>query len=158
MPRLHETVDTRLPVDAAFPFIADFANNPIWDPGTASARRVDDGPVGVGSTYELDIKMPGRTMPMTYRITAYEPNTRVELRGEGDRVRARDDIRFTPTPSGGTHVDYVADLELTGWWRFLTPLLGGTFRKIGAQARDGMQRALDERAATSASLPGPVDR
>ena len=147
MPRLHETVDTALPIDAAFPFIADFANNPIWDPGTASARRLDDGPVGVGATYELDVRMGGQTMPMTYRITAYEPNARVELRGEGDRVRARDDIRFTTTPSGGTHVDYVADLELTGWWRFLTPFLGGTFRKIGQQARDGMQRALDERAA-----------
>ena len=155
MPRLHETVETALPVDAAFPFIADFANNPIWDPGTASARRLDDGPVGVGSTYELDIRMRGSTIPMTYRITAYEPETRVELRGEGDNVRARDDIRFAPTVDGGTRVDYVADLELTGWIRLLTPFLGGTFRRIGEQARDGMQRALDERArATSRPAAG----
>ena len=146
MPRLHETVDTALPVDAAFPFIADFANNPIWDPGTASARRLDDEPLGVGSSFELDVRMRGQTMPMTYRITAFEPNDRVELRGEGDQVHARDDIRFSTTPAGGTHIEYVADLELTGWLRLLTPFLGGTFRKIGAQARDGMQRALDERA------------
>ena len=147
MPRLHETVDTALPIDDAFPFIADFANNPVWDPGTASARRLDDAPLGVGSAFELEVRMGGSTMPMTYRITAYEPTARVELQGMGDRVRARDDIRFTTTPSGGTHVDYVADLELTGWWRLLTPFLGGTFRKIGAQARDGMQRALDARVA-----------
>ena len=147
MTRLHETVTTRLPVEAAFPFIADFANNPAWDPGTASARRLDHGPIGVGATYELDIRMRGSTMPMTYRITAYEPNARVELRGEGANVRARDDIRFAATPSGGTTVDYVADLELTGWWRLLTPFLGGTFRRIGEGARDGMQRALDRMAS-----------
>lgn len=145
MTRLHETVVTALPVDAAFPFIADFANNPIWDPGTAAARRIDDGPVGVGSTYELDIRMGGRTVPMTYRITAYEPNQRVELEGVGATVRARDDIRFSATPDGGTHVDYVADIELTGWMRLLTPFAQGALRRIGEQARDGMQRALDAR-------------
>jgi hypothetical protein len=150
MPRLHETVDTALPIEAAFPFIADFADNPVWDPGTASARRLDDGPLGVGSAFELQVRMGGSTMPMTYRITAFEPNARVELHGVGDRVRARDDIRFSTTPSGGTHVDYVADLELTGLWRLLTPFLGGTFRRIGEQARDGMQRALDERASGAA--------
>ena len=50
MTRLHETVETALPIEPAFAFIADFANNPAWDPGTAAARRLDSGPVGVGST------------------------------------------------------------------------------------------------------------
>ena len=36
---------------------------PVWDPGTASTPRLDDGPVGVGSTYELDVRMGGRTTP-----------------------------------------------------------------------------------------------
>ena len=73
------------------------------------------------------------------------PNQRVELEGVGATVRARDDIRFTRTPAGGTHVDYVADIELTGWMRLLTPFVGGALRRIGQQARDGMQRELDAR-------------
>ena len=153
MTRLHETVETALPIEPAFAFIADFANNPAWDPGTATARRLDSGPVGVGSTYELDVRMGGRTMPMTYRITVHEPDQRVELRGVGSSVQARDDIRFARTAGGGTRVDYVADIELTGWMRLLTPFVGGALRRIGERARDGMQRALDDRVDTAATPP-----
>jgi len=151
MTRLRETVETALPIDRAFAFIADFANNPAWDPGTAAARRLDSGPVGVGSTYELDVRMGGRTMPMTYRITVHEPDQRVELHGLGSSVRARDDIRFVGTTAGGTRIDYVADIELTGWMRLLTPFVGGQLRRIGEQARDGMQRALDDLATAGAA-------
>ena len=147
MPRLHETVDTSLPIDDAFWFIADFANAMIWDPGTVSSTRLGDAPVGVGSAFRLDVRVGSRTAPMTYRIELLEPGHRVVLTGDGEQVRARDDIAFTVLPDGGTRVDYTADLELKGWLRLLQPFLGGTFRKIGDDARTGMQRALDARAA-----------
>ena len=147
MPRLHETVDTSLPIDDAFWFIADFANAMIWDPGTVSSTRLGDTPVGVGSTFRLDVRVGSRTAPMTYRIEQLEPDRRVVLTGDGEQVRARDDIAFAVLPDGGTRVDYTADLELKGWLRLLQPFLGGTFRKIGDDARTGMQRALDARAA-----------
>ena len=158
MPRLHEVVETTLPLEQTFAFIADFANNPIWDPGTVSAERLDAGPVEPGARYRLLVRFGSGAAPMTYTITELHPDQRVVLRGEGDRVRAVDDIRFAATPSGGTRIDYTADLELTGWLRFVQPFLGGTFRKIGAQARTGMQRALAERASAvptqAAATPG----
>ena len=49
MTRIHERIDTSLPIEAAFDYIADFANSQQWDPGTASSRRLDDGPVGPGA-------------------------------------------------------------------------------------------------------------
>jgi carbon monoxide dehydrogenase subunit G len=149
MPRLHEIVETRLPIDEAFPFIADFANAPIWDPGTVSSTPETDRPVGVGSRYRLVVKFGQRTAPMTYEIVDHEPDRRVVLTGDGAQVAARDDIRFEPLPGGGTRVDYTADLQLKGWLRLVQPFLGGTFRKIGEDARVGMQRALDERAAAA---------
>lgn len=145
MPILHETLTTRLPIDRAFAFIADFANAPAWDPGTASAERIDDGPVGVGARYRLGVRMAGRVAPMEYRIVAFEAPDRVVLRGTGSGVEATDDIRFRSTPTGTT-VDYTADIRLTGWRRLLEPFLGGSFAKIGRDARTGMERALDARA------------
>jgi hypothetical protein len=71
----------------------------------------------------------------------------VVLDGRGRNVTARDVIRFTPLPGGGTVVDYVADIRLGGWMRLLQPFAGGAFRKIGRDARAGMQRALDALAA-----------
>ena len=155
MPTLRETVTTALPRDDAFAFIADFANAPVWDPGTATAERLNPGPVGVGARYRLGVRMRGKVVPMEYRIVGHEPDRQVVLEGEGSGVRARDEISFASTPAG-TRVDYVAEIHLTGLLRFLEPFLGSQFAKIGRDARAGMQRALDARAR-DAALSGDVD-
>lgn len=147
MTRLHERIETTLPIEDTFAFIADFANASRWDPGVATSERTDAGPAGPGSTYQLGVRMRGRVAPMEYRITTFEPPTRVVLTGHGSGVSAVDDIRFERTASG-TMIDYTADIRLGGWMRLVEPFAGGAFRKIARDALDGMQRALDERAAT----------
>jgi hypothetical protein len=147
MTRLHERIETALPIDETFAFIADFANSSRWDPGVATSERIDAGPVGLGARYRLGVRMRGNVAPMEYRITAYEAPTRVVLTGEGSNVSAIDEIRFEATPAGGTAIDYTADIRLTGWMRLVEPFAGGAFEKIAKDALGGMQRALDERAA-----------
>ena len=85
-------------------------------------------------------------MPMEYRITTFEAPRRVVLTGTGSGVSAVDDIRFE-TAGTVTRIDYTADLRLEGFLRLAQPFLGGAFAKIGRDALDGMQRALDARAA-----------
>jgi carbon monoxide dehydrogenase subunit G len=145
MTRLHEEIETSLPMDVAFSFVADFANSERWDPGVRSSVRVDQGPVAVGATYQLQVRMGGRFAPMEYRVTAFEPGRRVVLAGKGSGVTAVDEIAFTPTPSG-THIDYTADIKLGGVLGLFQPLLGGAFRKVATGAREGMKRTLDEMA------------
>ena len=148
MPILHETVTTRLPIEEAFAFVADFANAPAWDPGTAASERLDEGPAGVGARYRLDVRMGGRVAPMEYRIARWEPSVRVVLEGAGSGVRAVDEIRFVATPAGTT-VDYTADIRLIGWRRLLAPFAGSAFRRIAGEAAAGMQAALDARSAVA---------
>ena len=150
MPILRETIETDLPPAESFAFIADFANAPEWDPGTATSERVDSGPVGAGARYRLGVRMRGKVVPMEYRIETFEPNRQVVLRGEGSGVTARDEITFHPR-GGGSRIEYVAEIHLQGPMRLLEPLLGGIFAKIGRDARDGMQRALDELARAAGS-------
>ena len=143
---LRERIETTLSVDEAFAFVADFANAAIWDPGVASSERANPGPVAVGARYRLQIRMGGRLAPMAYEITAFEPGRRVVLTGSGSGVNAVDDIRFDPTPTG-TRITYVADIRLQGLRRLAEPFARGTFARIASDARDGMQRTLDQRAA-----------
>jgi len=147
MTTLNEHIETPLPLDEAFAFVADFTNAKDWDPGVATSERLDPGPVAVGARYRLGVRMGGGVASMEYRVTALEPLRRVVLAGEGSGVSAVDDIRFEATP-GGTRIDYTADIRLRGAKRLAAPFAGGAFAKIARQARDGMQRALDERAAT----------
>lgn len=148
MPILRQQIQTSLPADQAFAFVADFANAPIWDPGTATSERLDDGPVGEGARYRLGVRMAGRVAPMEYRITTFEPPRRVVLRGAGSGVSAIDDIHFRQTPSG-TVIDYTADIRLVGLLRLLQPFLGRAFANIGRDAAAGMERALGEMARRS---------
>jgi carbon monoxide dehydrogenase subunit G len=145
MPLLHEQVETRLPIQAAFTYLADFANAATWDPGTATSRRLDDGPVRVGSRFELGVRMAGSVRPMTYRIVRLEPNRQVVLEGTGSGVAATDTLTFEATPHG-TRIDYAADIRLLGWRRLLEPFAGGAFARIAGAARAGMERTLAERA------------
>ena len=145
MTRLHEQIETPLSTDAAFAFVADFANSSVWDPGTATSERLDSGPVGVGARYRLGVRLGGRVAPMEYRIAVFEPPNRVVLNGEGSGVSAVDEIRFEPV-ANGTRVDYTADIRLGGWMRLLQPFLGRAFSKLARNAAEGMKRELDRQA------------
>ncbi len=149
MTKLHERIETNLPVDEAFAYIADFANSSQWDPGVDTSERIDDGPVGLGARYRLGVRIRDRVAPMEYRITTWEPTSRVVLTGEGSGVSAVDEILFEKTATG-TAIDYTADIRLGGWMRLIQPFVGGTFEKIAKDALGGMQQALDERAAAEA--------
>jgi carbon monoxide dehydrogenase subunit G len=147
--RITEHIQTPLAPEAAFAFVADFANSMHWDPGVETSDRIDDGPVGVGARYRLGVHLGGRIAPMEYRITAFEPPHRVVLIGKGSGVAAVDEIRFEPAGTG-TRIDYTADIRLGGALRLVQPFLGRAFAKLGRDALSGMQRALDARARTGA--------
>lgn len=152
MTRLIEQIETALPPEAAFAFVADFANSMAWDPGVATSERMDDGPPRVGSRYRLGVRLAGRIVPMEYRITVFEPFRRVVLVGAGSRVSAVDEIHFEPA-GAGTRIDYTADIELGGVLRLVQPFLGGQFARIGREALAGMKQTLDARAAGVADAP-----
>lgn len=146
MTTLNETIHTALSPEAAFAYVADFASSPEWDPGVATAERVGDEPIGVGTRYELGVRIGNRVAPMEYRITEFDPPNRVVLVGSGSGVSATDTIEFLRT-AGGTSVVYTADINLQGIRRLVQPFLGATFAKIARDASAGMQRELDARAA-----------
>ena len=113
MTRLYEQIETSLPPERVFDFVADFANADRWDPGVDRSVRLDEGPLRVGSRFELDVRMGSGTAPMTYHVAALERPHRVVLVGTGSGVDAVDEIVFEPTGSG-TRIRYTADIRLTG--------------------------------------------
>ena len=125
-----------------------------------TASGVDGGPIGVGSRYHLAVRMAGRLAPMAYTVTEYDPQRRVVLHGSGSGVEAEDAIDFG-ADAGRTVIEYTATIRLVGIRRLAEPFLGGTFRRIARDARDGMQAALDRRVAMtvpSSAVPSPVAR
>jgi len=148
MTRLFEQIETTLPPESTFDFVADFANAARWDPGVARSVALDGEPLRLGSRFELDVRMGGRTAPMTYRVATLERPRRVVLVGTGSGVDAVDEIVFEPSGTG-TRIRYTADIKLTGLLRLAQPFLSGAFERIGRDAAGGMRRTLADLAASS---------
>ena len=148
MTRLYEQIETALPPETTFDFVADFANADRWDPGVARSVGLDRGPLRLGSRFELDVRMGRRTSPMTYHVAALERPHRVVLVGTGSGVDAVDEIVFEPSGSG-TRIRYTADIRLTGLLRAVQPFLSGAFERIGRDAAAGMRRTLADIAAST---------
>ena len=109
MTRIHERIETDLPIDETFDYIADFDHADEWDPNTTHAQRLGTEQPGLGARFALEVRMGGRTAPMEYRITEYDRPRRVVLVGEGSGVATVDDIRFEHI-GDRTVVDYMADI------------------------------------------------
>lgn len=147
MPILKASIDTTLPRDQAFAYIADWSRQAEWDPNTISVERIGEGGPEVGARYVMKVKLIGsRTGTMEYRITELEAPSRLVLVGEGSGLTAEDTITFIETATG-TQVDYHADLKLNGLLRFAEPLFGRTFEGITKGVVAGMKRELDAQAS-----------
>ena len=143
MVKLHETRLIGRPIDEVFDYTADFENVAEWDPGIASATRIGDGPVGVGSKYDVVVSFGASQIPMTYEITEFAENERVVLVGKGENIEAIDEIRFDDHGDGRTVVDYTADLSFHNFIKYVTPLMGPIFKRVGEKAVDGLAEALE---------------
>ena len=130
------------PQHEVFAYTADFSNIQHWDPGVVSSRKVTNGPVGVGTRYEVEVRFGSGTTPMIYEITIYEPDRRVVLVGSGEKLHATDEIRFA-SHDNMTVIDYTADLGFRKFFRFLGPLLRPRLEKVGEDALNGLAKVLD---------------
>ncbi len=146
--RLEEQRWIDKPRDEVFGFTADFSNISAWDPGVVRSKRLDDGPIGEGSRFDVEVKFGTSTMPMVYEIVEYEENERVVLVGIGEKLEAIDVITFE-THDNMTLVGYTADLTFHNLVRFLGPLASPVLKKVGEKALDGLVEALSEVEAVS---------
>lgn len=138
MIRLRESAKTTLSPEQAFEHVGDFSNIDQWDPGVLTSTRRGEGPVGVGTIYDLSLSYGGRKLNMAYTITDYQPGRSVVLRGESRLVVAIDTIEFNEIDQGA-EVIYTADLGLRGLARIFQPLMKGRFAAIGKSAGDGLR-------------------
>lgn len=130
------TVST--PVETVLGYLADFGHSEVWDPGTRSCTRSDDGgPVEVGSTWHNVSVFNGRETELTYTLVD-RSDSRLVFVGENPTVTATDDIRVEPTDDGGCTVTYRADLRFKGLLKLAGPFLRREFERLG----DEVERTL----------------
>jgi carbon monoxide dehydrogenase subunit G len=141
MPKVNKTVTIGRPPAEVFEYLARFETTAEWDPGIVTATRTSDGPIGVGSTFDLVSDFRGRQIPVTYEITEFEPPDRFVIVGRNKRFVGIDEIRVSPEGTGA-RVDYTADFRMQGIAKLFEPFMGGMFEKLSNEAMDGLKKTL----------------
>jgi hypothetical protein len=144
MARIVEHVPAPVNAATAFAYLADFTNTLVWDPMIVAARRVDDGPVRLGSAFVVDLRVGSRTVPLTYTITEFAPDERVVLETKGWWYRGRDAVGVARVTDDTSQVTWDATFALRGPLGLLDPLLARGFRRVAAQAVAGLAVALTD--------------
>lgn len=153
MARYRGTVVSGRSHEEVFDYLADFSNAVEWDPGVTDAERLDDGPVGLGSTFLLRVRVGTRELPLEYRIVLYDRPHRVVLLAESDTVRSEDTVTVVPAADGGAVLTYDAVLTLGGGLAPIGPLLGPVFRRIGDRGLGGLRRVLADPSSSAGDRP-----
>lgn len=138
---LHEEISVPRKVEDCFRYVADFRTTPEWDATAVRARKISDGPVGVGSVFEVDCKAGPTTLGLRYEILEYEPWHCVVLKGSHALFDVTDTIVFTATDDG-THIDYTAEFDYHLGLNAMAPRFEAGMRAMGARSLEGMRQAL----------------
>jgi uncharacterized protein YndB with AHSA1/START domain len=111
------TVMIARPIEDVFAFLSDLENIPKWNYAIVETRKVSEGPVGVGTTYQQVRSVPSRSEERL-EITTYNPPRQLELRGQLGLFRSR--LFYALDATGeGTRVTNTVEVRLSGPGRLL---------------------------------------
>jgi carbon monoxide dehydrogenase subunit G len=145
VPTFEKTIDVAAPLEEAFLYVADFRTASEWDPGIVQSRRVNNGPIGKGATYDVTAVFRGSRVPFRYELVEYEENRRLLFHAAGAKARSTDELRFEGA-GDGTRIAFRAVLTMKGLYRLAEPFLGRTLDSKGARALAGLKAKLDARS------------
>lgn len=144
---LRRTVTTRWDAASVFAYLLDFEHTEEWDAGTVSCvRLVGDG--GVGTRYRNVSKFLGRETTLDYEVEKVVPGRNFVITGENKTVVSKDTVIVTPV-SGGTEVEYRADMTFNGIAGVISPLLTPFLKKLADETETQLRRTLEEKAAAA---------
>ena len=86
---------------------------------------VDRDIPGLGTAFDVDVRVPFGTMTLRYKVITWEPPSRVVARAETSTLTSLDEIVVQPTIDDST-VTYDAHLSLRGIVRLANPGAGFT--------------------------------
>jgi hypothetical protein len=143
MAHYRDTVDSSMEAEDLFDYMADFSNAEQWDPGTKTAKRLDDGKIGEGSKFELVVEFLGRENAFTYEIVEYDRPNKVAVRAESDASTLLDTMSVEKGLGADNVLTYDAKLELKGVRKALNPVMAVLFKRLCEKGKRGLERELN---------------
>ncbi len=128
MAHAEHTVTVERPIEEVFAYVADGRNNQRWRSGVLEIERTSAAD-GEGATYRQVLQGPaGRRIAGDYRVTAYEPPTRLDFAVTAGPARPTGRFQLSPAGPGRTTVVFSLDLQPGGLMRVVSGLIAKQMR------------------------------
>ena len=85
------------PIEQVFTFVANFENEPQYNPSLLSMRKTSPGAIGLGTTWQEEVRLAG-THDRT--VTIYEPHHTLVYQNDRRPFPVEITFRFAPVPGG----------------------------------------------------------
>ncbi len=121
--KVETSVVINRPVEEVFEFMANAENDILWRSGVLESRKTSQGPMGVGTTEELDSQFLGRRFKSTFDVTAYEPYREIGYKTTSGPLSIKVAYLYDALEGGKTKVTFVLEGEAGGFFKLAEPIL-----------------------------------
>jgi hypothetical protein len=128
------------PVAEIFDVVIDGGHFSEWNPTIRGSRRLDDGPIGEGSTFEWDLRGFGKVVQ---ELREFDRNKRVRIVPHHKSLEGGHRFVFRCEGPGRTRVDHELQMDAKGAFRVFTPMMGIIGRKNLHDTAAALERHLD---------------
>ncbi len=91
------------PIEEVFAYLAAGTSDPHFSPRVQEIRRTDDGPVGLGTTFESTVKDAGMKTSRVFEYTRFEQPTTIRW--------AERSKNMVTVPDGGYDLERISDTQ-----------------------------------------------
>jgi uncharacterized membrane protein len=150
MTEIVNSVEFDCPAEQVFAYLEAVERHGEWQDQLVSARKLTDGPTGVGTRVEETRRLGGRETQLTYEITEHEPPRLFAFRGLDGPIRPVGRGVVEPLDDGSrSRLTLTLDFEASGMGKLMLPLVQGAASKQVVADSLKMKAKLESEAATS---------
>jgi len=131
------------PAGEVFAYVTDLSNEPAWHTDLLEARKTSEGPVGIGTRYQVRFKPFMGNSEGTNEVIGFEPNRLQVVRGEVGPMRPTVTYLVEPA-NGGTRFTRRLQLEASGLMGLLLPLMRFMIVRSNAGFVANLKRVLEQ--------------
>ena len=138
------------PAAVVFDALANLDEAKEWMPNFVSIEMLTPGPLGSGTEWLATRRVFGKQSTEHFRVTRWHPPSRLDIRVDGaSGTSGRGDYLFTyelVPERGGTNVELVCDVRISGIWNVIGRLFIGSFRKACHRDLEALKTHLEARS------------
>ncbi|HJP65143.1 MAG TPA: SRPBCC family protein [Actinomycetota bacterium] len=141
-----DTIAIDRPVEDVFAYVTDVTNDPAWHTDVLEARKVSEGPIGVGTVWHSKFRPSMGISEGEMRVVTFEPNRRQVMQGDVGPMHPTLTYELEPV-DGGTRFTRHVQISVTGWMKIMSPMIGMMLPKQNRGFLANLKRVMEGRSA-----------